>query len=97
MDIAQLGAAIVAAFVVRQLIEALVKPVWTRYQLDSFWLLYVALGIGAPLAWFTGLNALPVFGLAPVVGRVLTCLAVGLGPSFLHDLIDGKPKAPQPQ
>lgn len=97
MDLGQLGAAIVAAFVVHQLVEALVKPLWERLGRDPFWLLYLSVGIGGPLAWFTGLNALPVFGEAPLVGRVLTCLAVGLGPSFLHDLVDGKPETPQPR
>ena len=89
MDIEQLGAAIAAAFVVYKLVEAVIEPIWTRYLLDRFWLLYIALAIGAPLGWFTGINALPVFGVAPVVGRVLTCLVIGLGPSFIHDLTDG--------
>jgi len=89
MDIEQLGAAIAAAFVVYKLVEAVIEPIWTRYLLDRFWLLYIALAIGAPLGWYTGINALPVFGVAPVVGRVLTCLVIGLGPSFIHDLTDG--------
>jgi len=89
MDVEQLGAAIVAAFVVYKLIDAVVTPLWERAGLDKFWLLYVALVVGAPLGWFTGINAFPVFGVAPVVGRVLTCLVIGLGPSFIHDLQDG--------
>ncbi len=94
MDMQQLGAAIVAAFVVMKLVDAIVKPAWERAKLDSFWLLYVALVIGGGLGWFTGLNALPVFGEQPLVGRVLTCLLVGLGPSFIHDLVAGKPQIP---
>ncbi|MBM3187681.1 MAG: hypothetical protein FJZ90_03055 [Chloroflexi bacterium] len=89
MDIEQLGAAIAAAFVVYKLVEAVIEPIWTRYLLDRFWLLYIALAIGAPLGWYTGINALPVFGVSPVVGRILTCLVIGLGPSFIHDLTDG--------
>ena len=90
MNVEQLGVAIVAAFVVMQIVDALVKPVWERYSLDAFWYRYVALAIGAPLGWFTEINALPVFTNA-VIGRVLTCLVIGLGPSFIHDLVDKTP------
>ena len=94
MDLQQLGAAIVAAFVVMQIINAVVRPLWDRFQLDTFWLLYVALGIGGALGWFTGINALPVFGVEPLVGRILTCLVIGLGPSFIYELVKGKPSLP---
>lgn len=94
MDLAQLGAAIVAAFVIERLIDALVKPIWEHFALDKFWLLYVGAIGGGALAWATGLNALPVFGVSPVVGRVLTCLVVGLGSSFIYDLVDQTPTLP---
>jgi len=95
MDLQQLGAAIVAAFVVMKLVDALVRPIWDRFELDTFWLMYVALVIGAGLGWFTGINALPVFGVEPVVGRILTCLLIGLGPSFIHDLVSQQPELPK--
>ena len=79
MDTSQMGAAIVAAFVITRLVEAIIKPLWLRFKLDAFWLLYVALAIGAALGWFTEINALPVFGKFPVIGRGLTCLLIGLG------------------
>lgn len=88
MDVEILGVAIVASFVVMKLIEAIITPLWLRLGWDRFYLIYVSLLIGGGLAWYTGLNALPVFVVEPVVGRVLTCLAVGLGPSFLYDLTD---------
>ena len=69
MDTAQLGAALVTAFEVMQSVNAPVKPPRARFGLDPFWMLHVPLGLGAPLAWFPGMNALPVFGEAPVIGR----------------------------
>lgn len=96
MDIGQFGAAIVAAFVIMRIIDQAVKPIWEKAKLDSFWYPYLALALGALLGWFTGINALPVFGVAPIVGRVLTCLTIGLGPSFLFDLVQRKPEFPQP-
>lgn len=92
MDMGAMGAAIVAAIVLMRVVEQVVKPFFERYELDKFWLPYIALVVGGVLAWFTGLNALPVFAVSPVVGRVLTCLIIGLGPSFIYDLLDEIPQ-----
>jgi uncharacterized membrane protein len=94
MDFEALSVAVIASFAVMKLIEALVSPLWDKYGLDRFWLLYVGFVPTAALAWFTGLNVLPVFAEAPIVGRVLTCLAMGFGPSFLWDLTE-IPQKPQ--
>jgi len=96
MNVEHLGLAALAAFVIERLVEALVKPLWTHLKLNPVWLLYVAWAIGSPLAWFTGLNAFPVFAESALVGRVLTCLAVGLGSSFIYDLTDKAPGPPMP-
>jgi len=89
MNIEILGVAVAAAWVLMKLVEAIISPLWDRFKLDRFWLLYVALAIGAPLGWFTGLDAFPVFAQAPVIGRVLTALVIGLGPSTIWDMLDG--------
>jgi hypothetical protein len=85
------------AFVLMQFVDALIKPAIeivngllrdedVRERVLNLWPLYVTVAIAGALAWFTGWNALPVFAEAPIVGRVLTCIGIGLGPSFLHDL-----------
>jgi hypothetical protein len=94
MDMPALGTAIVAAFVIMRLTEAIIKPLWLRLNLDAFWLLYATLAIGAALGWFTGLNGFPLFPVSPLLGRLLTCLVIGLGPSFIYDLVDKKPTLP---
>ena len=94
MNLEMMATALVAAWVIEMVVGALVKPAWERAGLDKFWLLYVVAVIAAPLAWFTGINALPVFADAPVVGRVLTCLVIALGPSFIWDLVDKEPALP---
>lgn len=88
MDLEQLGVAVVAAFVLMKLTEALLVPLWERLKWDRFYLLYVTVVICGGLAWFTGLNFLPIFAKASLVGRILSCLAMGFGPSFLWDLSD---------
>lgn len=95
MDFETLSAAIVAAFVLERLVDALVKPIWEHFELDNFWLLYIAWAIGSLGAYATGLNALPVFAAVPWVGRLLTCFVVGLGSSFIYDMVDNKPSLPE--
>jgi hypothetical protein len=54
------------------------------YHLWPFW---VSLLVGGGLAWYTNINFLPVFTEKPLVGRVLSCLFMGAGPSVLYDLV----------
>lgn len=93
------------SFVVMQFIEALVKPITeivnkairkepVLADILGLWPVYLCLGIGAVLGWYTGINGFtdwwPDY---PVIGRLLTGLAIGLGPTFVYDLTH---KAPQP-
>jgi hypothetical protein len=87
VDIPVLAAAAAIALVLMKLFEALLSPLWEKLKLDPFYKLYVTILLGGALGWFTGLNGFP--GFAPVeIGRVLTALAIGVGPSFLYDLMD---------
>ena len=88
MNFEALVAALLAALVLEKIFEATFGPLWTRFSIDPFYKLYAALGLGTLIAWATGLNAFPVFSVYPLVGRILTCLAIGAGTSFIYDLID---------
>jgi len=94
MNFEALALSIAAAWLVMQFVEEIIKPFWDKFELDSFYLKYVAMAVGAVVGWFTGLNAFPVFATAPVVGQVLTSLAIGLGPSFIYNLVDKQPSLP---
>jgi len=94
MSLEQLAAAIVAAWVSMRLVDEIIKPLWEKAALDKFYLKYTGLVVGAGLAWFTGLNAFPVFAESALVGRIVTCIVTGLGPSFLYDLVDQQPSLP---
>ena len=75
--------------VIQKLIEAIIQPLFVRLKVDTWWLLYVSLVVGFGVGWATGLNAFPVFGVGyEVVGRILTALVCGCGPTFIYDLID---------
>lgn len=64
--------------------EALKAALLTLYYL---WPFYLSLAVGGWLAWYTGLNFLPIFSESPLVGRVLSCLFIGMGPGVLYDLV----------
>ena len=91
MNYESLALAIIAAWILEQLVDKLLKPAWEKFNLDLFWLGYVAVAVGAFGGWATGLNALPVFVAMPLVGRVLTCLIIGAGSTFIYDLQDQAP------
>jgi len=87
------------AFILMQFINALVKPAIEIVNMAirkepvaeaiiRLWPLYVTVLIGGSLGWFTEYNLLPAFN-PPIIGRVLTAIGIGLGPSFIYDLQDG--------
>ncbi len=94
MDYAQLAAAIVAAVILEKLFEAVFGPLWKATNWSNIYKFYAAMIIGTAVGFATGLNAAPVFAMSPWVGRVVTALLIGVGPSILYDLLD---KVPQPK
>lgn len=96
MSFEALAVLAVVALLLSKFVDAAIKPFWDKLRLDHFYLLYVALALGAPLGLATGINAFPIFTEWPVVGRGLSALVVGLGPSFIYDLADKEPAAPTP-
>ncbi len=86
------------AFILMQFVNALVKPAVeivnmalrkepVAESLIALWPLYLTVAVAGTLGWFTEYNLLPMFN-PPVIGRVLTAIGIGLGPSFIHDLQD---------
>jgi len=86
--------AIAAAVTISQLIDKLIKPLLAAFdperdliqELIKLWPFYLATAIGSTLAWTTSINFLPIFRSPAIMGRILSCISIGLGPSFLHDL-----------
>lgn len=93
MDLAALATALVLAFVSEKLVEAIITPIWVKFGLDRFYLLYVGLVVGTGLGLCTGLDAFPFFDV-PLVGQALTSLVIGCGSTFLWDLVDKVPSLP---
>jgi hypothetical protein len=82
--------AIVIGFMVlsNRLVEALVTPIFEKYKLEKFWLMYVAWAVSGILVWLSGLNLFVEFMPDPLVGKILTAIVAGGGANLLHDLTD---------
>jgi hypothetical protein len=91
--------AVFVSYVLMQFIQALVKPLIdiinaaiegqpVKEMIVALWPMYATVLVAGSLAWFAGINILPMF--PPSLGQVLTCIGIGLGPSFLYDLQDSK-------
>lgn len=83
------------ATVAEGIVEGLISPIWERYELDKFWLFYVAWGVAFPLVLLSGVNLFADFipATSPAlewVGRVLTAVIAGRGSNYLHDLFSAK-------
>ena len=98
MDFELLAQAVFVAYVLMQFTNSLVKPVIeivnTALEGESvkalvleLWPMYVTVAIAGCLGWFARFNLLPMFD-PDVIGRVLTAIGIGLGPSFIYDLTD---------
>lgn len=91
--ISVLAGLVFLSIVVSKLIDWFIKPVFTKFNWDTWWLTYVALVIGGLIGWATEMNAFAL--LIPKyiwLGRLLTSVACGGGPTLLFDIIDkGQP------
>ena len=88
-----------ASFVISTLIEALKQKMDLHYEVLSDparqLVGYGIVLLSGALMWFTGMDMFPGFNaVVPVVGRVLTCVAGGLGPKLVYDIWLDRPEAP---
>lgn len=68
------------------IIEALITPIFDRYNLDKFWLMYVAWVVAGVLTFLGGINLFETVFASPMVGLVLTAVISGRASNILHDL-----------
>jgi hypothetical protein len=82
--------AVVVGFMVlaNRLVEALITPIFDKYELEKFWLMYVAWAVSGVLVWLAGVNLFAEFMPDPLVGKILTAIVAGGGANLLHDLTD---------
>lgn len=82
------GLVVVAFLVVavNRLVEGLVTPIFEKFKLDKFWLMYIAWVFGGVLVFLSGVNLVEGYLPDPLAGQILTSLVAGGGANLLNDL-----------
>ena len=81
-------AAIFLATVANRLVEGLITPIFDKFNVDKFWLMYIAWIVAGGLVWLSGANLFAEYITDPIAGQILTALVGGGGANLIHDLFD---------
>ena len=87
-DVTTLGVVIGMMVLANRLVAALITPLFEKYSLDKFWLMYPSWILSGVFVWFTGLNLFAPFIPNALIGQILTAVVAGGGANMLHDLTD---------
>jgi len=87
-DVTTLGVVIGMMVLANRLVAALVTPIFEKYSLDKFWLLYIAWILAGVMVAFTDVNLFTSWIPNQLIGQILTAIVAGGGSNLLHDLTD---------
>jgi hypothetical protein len=87
-DVTVLGIVIGMMVLANRLVAALITPIFDKYELDHFWLMFVAWIISGMFVWLTGVNLFAPYIPDAIIGQILTAVVAGGGGNLLHDLTD---------
>ncbi len=87
-DVTVLGIVIGMMVLANRLVAALITPIFDKYSLDKFFLMFVSWAISGVLVWLTGVNLFAPYIPNALIGQVLTSICAGGGANLLHDLTD---------
>ena len=79
------------AIIANLLIDSVARPVFEKFDWDTFWLMYVAWAVSGVLVWLSGANVFLAVFPSGLVGQIITALLAGRGSNLIHDLTN-KPK-----
>ena len=85
-----LATAMFMALVANRLIEALVVPLFEKFQWDKFFLQYISWAVGSGLVALSSVNLFTAYVPNAYVGLVLTAIVCGGGSNIIADLFGGK-------
>lgn len=70
------------------IVEALVTPIFDKYSLDKFFLMYVAWIVAGVLTFLGNINLFETVFEPAIVGLILSAVIAGRASNILHDLTD---------
>lgn len=72
------------------IVAAIVKPIFDKYSLDSFWIMYISWVVAGVLVFLANVNIFAGVFESPLVGLIVTSVVAGRASNILHDLSDQK-------
>jgi uncharacterized membrane protein len=81
-------AALFLATVANRLVEGFITPIWKKFEIDTFWLMYIAWAIGGVLVWLGDVNLFSEYIANDLYGKILTAIVAGGGANMIHDIFD---------
>lgn len=73
---------------VNRFVAGFITPLFEKYELDRFWLMYIAWVFAGVVVWLTGLNLFSEIIPDPLIGQIITAVIGGGGANILHDAIN---------
>lgn len=86
--LARVAVAIFLAAVAEFLVDGLIKPVWDKFKIDTFWLRYIAWAVASGIVALSGVNLFAGYIPSMIVGQILTAVFCGGGSNKIHDFFD---------
>lgn len=82
--------AIVIGFMVlsNRLVAALITPIFDKFKIEKFWLMYIAWIVSGVLVFLADVNLFEPYIASALIGKILTAIVAGGGANMLHDLTD---------
>ena len=74
---------------INRIVKGFFTPLFDKLNIDHLWLMYQAWILASMIIFLTGLNLFVEIIPNPIVGQVLTAVAVGGGANILHDVSSG--------
>ena len=91
-DPSQLALLFSIATLSNAIIAAIVEPLFDKFSLDKFWIMYIAWVVAGVLTFLGGINLFGAVFQSAIIGQVLTAVIAGRASNILHDLTD-KPRS----
>ena len=87
-DVTTIGIVLGLMVLANRLVAMLVTPLFEKFKLDRFWLMYIAWAISGVFVAFTQVNLFTEVIPNLTIGLVLTSVVAGGGANLLFDLTD---------
>lgn len=70
------------------IVAAIISPIFEKYSLDKFWILYISWVVAGVLVFLANVNLFAGVFANQLVGLVVTAVIAGRASNIIHDLTD---------